>query len=259
MNEPALELVKQAEHGDVRELRMNRPPVNAFSLEFLAALREAIDRATKEVGGIVLSGSPGRFSAGFDLPLLLGLNREEITKTWRELYAVLRTIAASSIPIIAAMTGHAIAGGAVIAMYCDRRIMASGDYKIGLNEVQVGIPLPPIVVACLKRLVGPRMAEYLAVMGPLLSPQQALECGLVDELDEPDYVVRRAVERCQQLVALPEAAMLTRRDARKDLVALFETATESEENSFTASWFSPSTQKNVRGVVERLGKPAGKS
>jgi Delta3-Delta2-enoyl-CoA isomerase len=172
---------------------------------------------------------------------------------------LLRAIAASSIPIIAAMTGHAIAGGAVIAMYCDRRIMASGDYKMGLNEVQVGIPLPPIVVACLKRLVGPRMAEYLAVMGPLLSPQQALEYGLVDELDEPDYVVSRAVERCQQLVTLPEAAMLTRRDARKDLVALFETASESEQNSFTASWFSPSTQKNVRGVVERLGKRAGKS
>jgi Delta3-Delta2-enoyl-CoA isomerase len=84
MNQP-LKLVKQIEHGDVRELRINRPPVNAFSLEFLAASREAIERATKELKGVVLSGSPGRFSAGFDLPLLLGLNREDITKTWREL------------------------------------------------------------------------------------------------------------------------------------------------------------------------------
>jgi enoyl-CoA hydratase/carnithine racemase len=238
---------------------MNRPPVNAFSCEFLTALRGAVEHAAKEVKAIVLSGSPGRFSAGFDLPLLLGLNRQEITTTWRELYALLGTIAASPVPIIAAMTGHAIAGGAVIAMYCDRRIMASGDYKIGLNEVQVGIPLPPIVLACLKRLVGPRMAEYLAVMGPLLSPQQAVQCGLVDELDEPEHVLSRAVERCQQLVALPEAAMLTRHDARKDLVALFEPTTESEHNSFTASWFTPSTQKNVRAVVERLGKAAAKS
>jgi enoyl-CoA hydratase/carnithine racemase len=94
-------LVKQIEHGDVRELRMNRPPVNAFTGEFLGQLRAAIERATQEeMKGIVLSGSPGRFSAGFDLPFLLGLDRNEIAKTWQELYGLLRTIAASQIPIV---------------------------------------------------------------------------------------------------------------------------------------------------------------
>lgn len=258
--QPAREqLVKQIEHGDVRELRMNRPPVNAFSGELLGEVRAAMERATKEgAKGIVLSGSPGRFSAGFDLPLLLGLERKEIAKTWQELYGLLRTIAASPIPTAAAMTGHAIAGGTVIAMFCDRRVMAAGDYKLGLNEVQVGIHLPPVVLACLRRLVGPRVAEYLAVTGPLLSPQQALQFGLVDELDEPDFVVSRAVEWCQCVVALPEAAMSTRRDARADLVALFEDTSEPEQDSFTASWFSPSTQQHVRAVVERLGKSAAK-
>ena len=90
-------LVKQIEHGDVRELRMDRPPVNAFTGEFLGQLRAAIERATQqEMKGIVLSGSPGKFSAGFDLPFLLGLDRKEIAKTWQELYGLLRTIAASS-------------------------------------------------------------------------------------------------------------------------------------------------------------------
>jgi Delta3-Delta2-enoyl-CoA isomerase len=249
------ELVTRIEHGDVRELRMNRPPVNALTDELLGRLRAAIERSAQQEGakGIVLSGSPGRFSAGFDLPLLLGLDRKEIAKTWQELYGLLRTIAASPIPIVAAMTGHAIAGGTVIAIFCDCRIMASGDFKLGLNEVQVGIPLPPIVIACLKRLVGARVADYLAVMGPLISPQQALQFGLVDELAEPD-VVSRAVEWCQRLVELPEAAISTRRDARKDLIALFENTTESEQNSFTDSWFSPSTQKYVRATVERMGK-----
>jgi enoyl-CoA hydratase/carnithine racemase len=129
--------VKQIEHGDVRELRMNRPPVNAFTGEFLGQLRAAIERATQEeMKGIVLSGLSGRFSAGFDLPFLLSLDRTEIAKTWQELYGLIRTIAASPIPIVAAMTGHAIAGGTVIAMFCDRRVMAAGDYKIGLNEVR---------------------------------------------------------------------------------------------------------------------------
>jgi enoyl-CoA hydratase/carnithine racemase len=251
--------VEQIEHGDVRELRMNRPPVNAFTDEFLGQLRAAMERATQEeMKGIVLSGSPGRFSAGFDLPFLLSLDRTEIAKTWQELYGLLRTIAASPIPIVAAMTGHAIAGGTVIAMFCDRRVMAAGDYKIGLNEVQVGIPLPPIVLGCLKRLVGSRVAEYLAVTGLLLSPQKALEFGLVDELHELDFVVNRAVEWCERVVVLPEAAMSTRHDARGDLVALFENALQPEQDSFTTSWFSPSTQKHVRVAVERLGKSAAK-
>lgn len=260
VEQPACEqLVKQIGHGDVRELQMNRPPVNALSGELLGEVRAAMERATKEgAKGIVLSGFPGRFSAGFDLPLLLGLDRKEIAKTWQELYGLLRTIAASPIPIVAAMTGHAIAGGTVITMFCDRRVMAAGDYKLGLNEVQVGIHLPPVVLACLRRLVGPRVAEYLAVTGPLLSPKQALQFGLVDELNEPDFVVSRAVEWCQCVVALPEAAMSTRRDARADLVALFENTSEPEQDSFTASWFSPSTQKHVRAAVERLGKSAAK-
>jgi enoyl-CoA hydratase/carnithine racemase len=186
------------------------------------------------------------------------LDRKEIAKTWQELYGLLRTIAASPIPIVAAMTGHAIAGGTVIAMFCDRRVMAAGDYKLGLNEVQVGIHLPPIVLECLRRLVGSRVAEYLAVTGQLLSPQKALEFGLVDELHEPDSVVNRAVEWCQRVVALPEAAMSTRHDARADLVALFENALQPEQDSFTTSWFSTSTQKHVRAAVERLGKSAAK-
>jgi Delta3-Delta2-enoyl-CoA isomerase len=252
-------LVKQVEHRDVRELQMNRPPVNALTGEFLVQLRAAIQRATRDdAKGIVLSGLPGRFSAGFDLPLLLGLDRKEIAETWQELYGLLRTIAASPIPIVAAMTGHAIAGGMVIATFCDRRVMAAGEYKVGLNEVQVGIHLPPVVLACLRRLVGPRVAEYLAVMGPLLTPQDALAFGLVDELEQPHFVVGRAVEFCQRVVALPEAAMSTRHDARADLVALFENTPQPEQDNFTASWFSSSTQKHVRAVVDRLGKSAAK-
>jgi Delta3-Delta2-enoyl-CoA isomerase len=202
--------VISVEHGHVLELCMNRPPVNALSAEFMTELRTAIERAPREgAKAIVLSGSPGRFSAGLDVPLLLSLNREEIAGVWRELYALLGTIAASPVPIAAAITGHPPAGGTVLVIFCDWRVMANGDYKLGLNEVQVGIQLPPVILAGLRRMVGPRMAEQLAVAGPLLSPQEAMQCGLVDELAEPDLVVGRAVEWCQHLVSLPEAALFS--------------------------------------------------
>lgn len=244
----------QVEHGDVRELQMNRPPVNALTRDFLDEIRAAIDDAQRPaVRAIVLSGLAGRFSAGLDLPIMIRLSREEIAGTWQALYEVFRTIAASPIPVVAAITGHAIAGGIMPPIFCDWRVAADGDYKIGLNASQVGIPLPPLILEGLRRLVGERRAEYLAVMGPLLSPQQALQFGFVDEIADPGSVIERAVAWARCFANLPEAASLTRNIARADIVALFEDKRLAEDG-FTEPWFSPSTQKHVRAAAERLEK-----
>lgn len=251
------DLVVCSEHGAVREVKMNRPPVNALTRELLRELRAAIEGAQQ--GGaqaIVLSGSRGWFSAGFDFPLLVSLGREEVVETWRELYALLRTIAISPIPIVAAMTGHAIAGGTVMAIFCDWRVMSAQDHKLGLNEVQVGIQLPPLVLSGLRRLVGPRLAEYLAVTGALLSPQQGLQIGLVDELAEVEVVGDRAVAWGQRVAALPEAASVTRRMARADLVEIFQNDLGFEQGWFIATWLDPSTQKHIRAAAQRLGRSA---
>lgn len=246
--------IDRIEHGAVRELRMNRPPVNAMTRDFLEAIKAAMDDAQREgARAIVLSGLAGRFSAGLDLPVMLRLGREEIAGTWRALYEVFRTIAASPIPVVAAITGHAIAGGMMPPIFCDWRVAAEGDYKIGLNATQVGIPLPPVILAGLRRLVGPRRAEYLAVMGALLPPQEALQFRLVDEIADAGSVIERAVAWGQCFANLPEAASVTRNVARADIVAFFEDRRLAED-SFTEPWFSPSTQKHVRAAAERLGK-----
>jgi len=250
-------MILTTDHGVVRELRLNRPPVNALSLELVGALRQAIEAASR--GGaraLVLSGTPGRFSAGLDVPLPQGLGRPAVASLWQEFYALLRTLATSPVPIAAAITGHAPAGGTVLPLFCDWRVAAQGDFKLGLNEVQVGIPLPPIILAGLRRLVGPRQAERLAVGGLLISPAEAADVGLVDELAEPDQVVPRAIAWCQGLLALPQAAMsLTRQQARADLVAMFSDGNlEAELGQVIASWWSPETQSTLRALAEKLGK-----
>src|SRR5258708_276928 len=134
-------MIQTIEHGAVRELRLDRPPVNALSPELIVALRQAIQAAPGEgPGALILSGAPGRFSGGLDVPLLLTLDRPAMAALWRDFYALLGAIAASPIPIAAAITGPAPAGGTVLALFCDWRVMAEGDYKIGFNEVQVGLP-----------------------------------------------------------------------------------------------------------------------
>jgi Delta3-Delta2-enoyl-CoA isomerase len=244
-------------HGMVRELRLNRPPVNALNLELMAALRQAVESAPHDgVRALVLSGAPGRFSAGLDVPLLLGFDRATIAALWRELYALLKTLASSTIPIAAAITGHAPAGGTVLPLFCDWRVGAQGDFKLGLNEVQVGIALPPIILSALRRQVGPRQAERLAVLGVLVSPQEVLNVGLLDELAAADQVVSRALEWCQAVLALPAEAMaVTRWNARADLTGFFNNL-EPELEAVTEAWWKPQTQNALRALVERMGKKA---
>ena len=252
-------MIQTIDHGVIRELRLARPPVNALSPELIVALKKAIQAAPGDgARALILSGSPGRFSGGLDVPLLLGFDRPAMAALWRDFYALLGAIACSSIPIVAAITGHAPAGGTVLALFCDLRVMASGDYKIGLNEVPVGIPIPPVILAGARRLVGPRLAERLAVSGEFLSPQDALGFGMIDEVVALEKVVDRAVERCRRLLALPAEAMAsTRRLARADLVAIFAADLEPELQRVVASWWSAETQESLRALAERLRKKTG--
>jgi 3,2-trans-enoyl-CoA isomerase len=248
-------MILSTNHGSVRELRLNRPPVNALNLELVTALRQAVEAAPPVgVRALVLSGAPGRFSAGLDVPQLLGLDHVAMAALWREFYALLKALAVSPIPIVAAITGHAPAGGTVLPLFCDWRVGADGEFKLGLSEVQVGIILPPMVLAALRRQVGPRQAERLAVTGALISPQEALKVGLLDEVVAAERVVERAVEWCQALLAFPAEAMaVTRRNARADLVALCANF-EAEIEAVTEGWWSPQTQQSLRTMVDRLKK-----
>lgn len=253
-------MITVTDHGDVREVRLNRPPVNALSTELLGVLKESIEKAPADgARALVVSGAPGMFSAGLDIPVLIGLDRGGIETLWRELYGLMRALARSTIPIAAAITGHAPAGGTVIALYCDWRVAAQGDFKIGLSEVQVGIPLPPMIYKALRRQVGSRQAERLAVPGMIMSPEQALSAGLVDEVVPVEDVVERAVSWCRGLLEVPRSAMVvTRRLARADLVALFEGGSEEELRSVVDNWWSPETQSTLKALIAKLGKPASR-
>jgi enoyl-CoA hydratase/carnithine racemase len=249
-------MILTIDHGAVRELQFNRPPANAFSPEFIVALKQAVESAPQDgARALVLSGAPGRFSAGLDVPLLLTLDRPAMVALWREFYALLGALARSPIPVAAAITGHATAGGTVLPIFCDCRVAARGDWKLGLNEVQVGLPLPPVIFAGLRRLVGAHQAERLAVGGLLISPDEAVRIGLVDEVVPLDRVVSRAVEWSRGLLALPVDAMAaTRRRARADLLELFAAAFDRELEQVNATWWSPEAQTTLRVLVDRLAR-----
>ena len=250
-------LVESIDHGAVRELRLARPPVNALDPQLCGDLAAAIAAAVDAgAQGLVLSGGPKVFSAGLDVPYLvsLGEDRNALRAAWEAFFEAARALAHSPVPVVAAIGGHAPAGGCVLALCCDYRVMASGPFAIGLNETQVGLVAPEGIQHLLRRVVGRYRAERLLVAGELVEAERALALGLVDELVEIDHVAVRARAWLEQLLALPRQPMLaTRRIARADLTAALEPERIGLDR-FVDAWFAPDTQAALRALVAKLGK-----
>lgn len=238
----------------IRELQLARPPVNALNLDLLQALRKAVDDSVRDdVRGIVLSGAPGLFSAGVDVPALLQHDRAGVREYWREFFTLCGTLARAPIPLVAAITGHSPAGGAVLALFCDYRVMADGPYRIGLNEVQVGLIVPEAIQLALRRVVGTYRAERLLVAGAMIESADALACGFVDETTGVDQVITRALHWLRELLALPAHAMLTtRRLARADLAGAYVDVDALPLDDFVEAFFHPETQATLQALVARL-------
>lgn len=242
--------------NEIRELRLARPPVNALNPEMIETLLEAVRSAqTDGTRALVLSGSPGLFSAGLDVPELLGLDREGMIGFWNGLFGLLEALARSPIPVATAITGHSPAGGTVIALFTDYRIQAEGTFKLGLNEVQVGLVVPPVIHQALVRLIGVYPAERHLVAGQMIAVDRALEIGLVDEVQPADKVVSRAVDWCRAHLAMPQHSMLATRElCRADLGALFDDPKALDAEGFAEFWFRDETQATLKGMVEKLKK-----
>lgn len=247
------------DHAQIRELRLARPPVNALDPALVTRLRESIQSAPADgARALVLSGAQGLFSAGLDVPALLVLDRAAMRAFWSDFFSLCAAIARSPIPVVAALTGHSPAGGAVLATFCDYRIMARGPFRIGLNEVQVGLSVPDCIQAGLRRLVGTYRAERLMVAGTMVEAEQALAIGFVDELVDVDHVVPRALVWLGELLQLPPQAMAqTRRLARADLAAVFADVTAFPIDDFVDGWFSTESQATLQALVARLRSKAG--
>jgi enoyl-CoA hydratase/carnithine racemase len=246
--------------GPVRELRLARPPVNALNFELLSRLSEAI-RGASNTAALIITGQPGLFSAGLDIRAMLELDRDALTATFVELWRTQHAIATSAVPVIFGLTGHSPAGGTVLAIHGDYRVMALGDFRLGLNEVQVVLLPGPPIHGAFRRLVGGHAGQLLT-RGALIDPATALRVGLVDELCDASQVVARVLEIAREFCALPREPMLkTRALVRRDLVELFGNPGHAlmKEREFAAMgaelWFVPATQQRLKAMFVKSRQP----
>jgi enoyl-CoA hydratase len=198
------ELVRYRLENKTAVVEMDDGKANALSDTMIDAVVAALTRAEAEAGAMVLAGRPERFCAGFDLRVMMsGPDRAKaLLQRGSEL---LMRLYGTSIPLVIACTGHALAGGALVVLTGDVRIAAAGAFKIGLNEVAIGMPVPVLAMELARDRLHPAALTRATLLAHVHSPDEALAAGYVDEVVAPDQVMPRALAEAARLAALGRA------------------------------------------------------
>lgn len=227
-------------------------PLNAAMVEELTEAMSMADAG--DVRGVVLSSDrPKFFSSGFDVGEVFQYDRVRMTGFFSRFIDLYEGILLLPKPVVAAVSGHAFAGGAVLALACDARVMAEGEFGFALNEVNLGVVVPPGFVRMAIAAVGVTNAREVILEGKTLSPERALEMGLADAVVKPEAVLERAVARARELAAKPPLAF----GAVKQLFleATGHSATFSDRltlSEFIEHWFSPEAMERKQALVQAI-------
>ena len=238
--------------GEVALVRIDRAPANAMSPDMLADGRAALEELrADEPGAVVLTGRPGFFSAGVDLKVAPTLDRdgqtaliEGINETFLGWYSFPR-------PVVAAVNGHAIAGGLILALCADHRI-GNGEGKLGLTELRAGIGYPLAAMGVVKAELSPPAARELALRAELGDHLFGMELGLLDELVEPDQLEPRALAVAEELAALPRSAYArVKEQLRGDTVAALRDRLDRAGDPMLSDWIGEEGAAASAAILER--------
>jgi enoyl-CoA hydratase len=211
-----MEHVSLREHdAGVVTLSVDRPPANAMDLTLLRELVAAVEQIANEPPrALVLSGRPGFFSAGVDLKAVPGYGPDEEREMVASINAMALGVYALSCPVVGAITGHAIAGGLVLALCTDIRVASSAG-RYGLTEIKVGVPYPQAAIGIVAAELPPHAARVLALGSELTDAAKCLRLGVFDEVLDPGAVLPRALERAATLASFPpDTYARTKRELR---------------------------------------------
>ncbi len=199
------DLVNYTLEGSTAVLRMDDGKANALSDAMIDALQAALARAATEANALVLAGRPERFCAGFDLRTMMS-GPDQAKALLQKGSQLLLALYGTDLPLVIACTGHALAGGALVVLTGDVRIATAGAYRIGLNEVSIGLPVPVLAMELARDRLTAAALPSATLAAQIYSPDEAAVAGYVDEVLPPDAVMPRALAEATRLGALPRSA-----------------------------------------------------
>jgi enoyl-CoA hydratase/carnithine racemase len=234
----------------VAVLSLNRGVTNALNLACVRELAETLHRVAvdPQARAIVLTSANNKFfSIGFDIPQLFDLSQEDFATFYRAFNKTCMALYTHPKPTVAAITGHAIAGGCILTLCCDYRFIGEGRKLMGLNEIKLSVPVPYVADRVLHSLVGARAAREILELGEFYQAEESLELGLVDQVWPLEEVLPRSVERAGLLGAFePQAYGAIKQNRVEPVEAQVRARWEERQRTFVECWYSDDARKRLR-------------
>ena len=249
-------MISTENQDDIAVVRMEHGKVQAMDVELFADLQRTLtELQASEAKAIILTGTGKAFSAGVDLFRLLKSGDNYIQSFVKILCDVFEQIFFFSKPIVAAVNGHAIAGGCVLTCACDYRVGVNTHLTIGVTELLVGVPYPAIALEIVRHAAAPQFLQQIVYSGKTYATEEAVKVGLLDESVPNDQLLERAMAVAKQLASVPlQAFAITKRrlrePVRKKLAML-----PQEQDEILRAWRSPETHAMIHAYLDRtIGK-----
>jgi enoyl-CoA hydratase/carnithine racemase len=249
-------MIEVERNGAVTVLRLAHGKVNALDTELLVALRTELAPLMGAPGAVVLTGAGSAFSAGADLFRVAEGGDAYLAGFLPSLFGALDDLFRFPRPLVAAVNGHAIAGGCVLAQTADLRLMAAGRGRIGVPELLVGVAFPAVAIEVMRHATGGRGLQELALGGGTYEPEEALRRGLVDEVVDPERLLEEAVARAERMAAIPERAFAhAKSQIRGPALERLTRVAAGVDAEAAAIWESPEARSAVREYLTRTLPP----
>ena len=246
------------DRGGVSVLTLAHGKANALDVELCDAIAARIEdcRASSSCTAVVVTARGGIFSAGVDLVRLVGEGAPYVERFLPALRRVFDALFAFPKPLVAAVNGHAIAGGCIVACAADRRLMARGSGRIGVPELLVGVAFPMVALEIVRLVVAPERVSALVYGGATLTAEEALTQGLIDAVVDSDRLLDEAITAAQMFASRPpDVFALTKRQLRASAQARIAAGGQFDAE-VDAIWTSPATLDGIRSYIDRTFKKA---
>jgi enoyl-CoA hydratase len=249
-------MIELEERGAVTILRMARGKGNALNIEFCAALIDALNKLeSASARAVVITAQGSVFGAGVDLPALVAGGREYLREFLPLMQRSFERLATFPKPVVAAVNGHAIAGGAILTLACDQRLLARGTARFGLTEVLVGVVFPAWALEIARFATPAEHFPTLICTGRTWNPEESLARGLVDELVEPEQLLERACEVAAEMGAVLRTTFVTTKLAvRRPMIETARRVAAETDAAVLAHWCSPEVLRQIEAFAARTIK-----
>jgi enoyl-CoA hydratase len=246
--------------GPVAVVHLRHGKANALDLEFCTALVERLEQLRlSSAGSVVLTGQGHIFSAGVDLLRVLNDGPAYLERFLPALTKLFETVFCFPKPVVAAINGHAIAGGCVLACAADNRIMALDSGRIGVTELLVGVPFPAIALEIMRFAAAPQRFQALVYSGATLAPEEAVTNGLVQTTTDSADLMDRAVATAGTLAALaPEAFEHSKNQICEPVMLRLRESGPRFDAALQEIWAAPKTLASIRNYAARTFKKSEK-